>query len=360
MAHSGMNNFQQAFGQNQTVIDKTNFINQSNTIHNNLGETINTENINEYFIRISSADRTIPIYPSPFKFSVIFGQSGVGSNYDLKRDQPPPNNIDSIQRAYTGYYLDQSMDSIGRNNLIRVDGGVPRIFDYYNQPISGIPYPIPSLRGSIPSPTIPKSFTNVKFISIDSVSIPRTLTISLENQTEIPDSIMPVGSYLSDNRGDMTHNFVTHRYRFLRLRIKEINPHYQFSSNPEIESTTFTLIPDKCLGADSHLWIPLERNVTFKTSSLTNITKLTFELLDPDGNELKLYNKNGYDIDNLSNNVVSFDFFNNLVILNQQIVGCQNFIRGLSYTNKVMQVEYNMILGVVETNLNTLTGFNKF
>jgi hypothetical protein len=167
---------------------------------------------------------------------------------------------------------------------------------------------------------------------------------------------MPV--LLQDAYDDTASNLLTTRCRYLRLKIKELDTRYQFSTNPDLESATFTLIPDKCLGGFSHLWIPLERNVTFKTSSLNNVTRLTFELFDADGSELNFYDTTGYDANSPTSDIVPFSFFNNLVILDEQLNGAQGCIPGMSYTNKVMQVQYNLIIGVVENNMNTLPNFS--
>ena len=79
MMKTGMNNFQQSFKQNEPLIDPTDYKNRGHLLHNNLGETVLAEHVNEYNLYICSADRTICTYPSPFKFSVLFGVAGAGN-----------------------------------------------------------------------------------------------------------------------------------------------------------------------------------------------------------------------------------------------------------------------------------------
>ncbi len=72
---SQYSNFTQAFQQNSPLIDKTDFTNRGNVLHNNLGDKLLNEYLAEYKIHISSADRNTLEYPNPFKMRIFFGQT---------------------------------------------------------------------------------------------------------------------------------------------------------------------------------------------------------------------------------------------------------------------------------------------
>ena len=378
MMRSGMNNFKQSFKPGEVLIDKTNFVNQNNVVHNNVGENVSSERVAEYTVRISSADRTLLVYPSPFKFTVSFGVPGVGNVFKFGIDDGKGSTCDDMMKGYykygsnhgqecsyscridhvlkvcTGNYLDYSVDPNGKNNFVVPVNGKPVVVNLLGEPvINSVPRLVcEPVRAGTPSPTISQKFMNVKYVTVDSVILPKTLALTIKNTCELPEYVYPVGG------GDQVsrYSFLTN-HRCLHLRIKELNTNYLCGTNPELETTTFILVPDKCLGMDSHLWVPLDRAVTFKYCLLDNISTLTFELLDENGCELCFYGQNGWNIDRREHNIVPFQFYNNLVTLNEYVGGFQGCIDGMKYTNTVMQVQYNLFIGVVEMDMNTLPNF---
>jgi len=64
---------QQSFKQNTPLIDRQDFSNKNNVLHNNLGDSLLAEHIVEYDVYISSIDRATKYYPSPFNFTTSFG-----------------------------------------------------------------------------------------------------------------------------------------------------------------------------------------------------------------------------------------------------------------------------------------------
>jgi hypothetical protein len=70
--NSQMFPFNQAFNQNTPIIEKQNFKNQNNVIHNNLHENLISEFSVDYTVDIDSKDRDISVYPDPFKYNVMF------------------------------------------------------------------------------------------------------------------------------------------------------------------------------------------------------------------------------------------------------------------------------------------------
>ena len=385
MMKSGMNNFGQSFKQNDVMIDKTNFVNRDNVVHNNLGDNVSSERVAEYTVRVSSGDRTVLVYPSPFKFAVSFGVPGVGNVYRFRADDgsrsgtvmsgdlgsyykygsghtescPLSCRVDHPVRNHTGYLFDNSVGQNGKNNFVVGIHGKPVIVNDLGDPVVGIGgTSVPRLvcepvRPGTPSPTISQKFMNVKYVTLDSVILPKTLAISVSGRNKLPECVYPITNEKNVSRYSLLTN-----HRCLHLRVKELNTNYLCATNPDLETTTFILVPDKCLGMDSHLWVPLDRAVTFKYSLLDNVNQLTFELLDENGNELCFYGENGWNIDKRGANVIPFEFYNNLVMLNEcSEGGFQGCIDGMRYTNSVMQVQYNLFIGVVEMDMNTLPSF---
>lgn len=68
-------NISQAFRNNQSMIDRPDFTNRGNVIHNNMGESLRDQKITEYKIHIHSKDRNTNISQSPFNFKIPFGST---------------------------------------------------------------------------------------------------------------------------------------------------------------------------------------------------------------------------------------------------------------------------------------------
>jgi len=57
------------------MIERVDFRNQNNMIHNNVGDNVLAEHITEYTIHMDSVDRDISLYYNQFKFTVHFGDT---------------------------------------------------------------------------------------------------------------------------------------------------------------------------------------------------------------------------------------------------------------------------------------------
>ncbi len=69
------NIFDHAFRENFPIIERHDFRNQQNVLHNNLGDSVLNEHITEYRINIDANDRDLNLYPNPFHFTTSFGIS---------------------------------------------------------------------------------------------------------------------------------------------------------------------------------------------------------------------------------------------------------------------------------------------
>ena len=238
------NNFNNNFQNTQPLIGKTDFKNKNNTLHNNLQDNLFSEQVIEYYINIDSCDRKLDTYPSPFDFIVSFG--GIG----------------------------QTIEKNSRGKEI-----------VYN---------------ATPAPIIDRSFRNVKYVKLDYVILPRTLTVKISNPGDSGDSgdsgnnnlvtqsNLSCTCLLSNNE----ENALT-QYKFIMLRIKELASERILGTNRNISSDTFILYPDKIMGKDHIMWLSTWSNRIFKTNLLGNIERLTIEILDPDGNILQVYDHEG-------------------------------------------------------------------
>jgi hypothetical protein len=245
------NDFNTAFQINTSFIEKHDFRNKNNVLHNNMNENLLIEQIIEYIINIDSSDRSLTVYPSPFNFSVTFGGHGKITNYEsiIKKT---PQNIGAIN------------ESKFQQKTVQ-----------YN---------------ATPGPIIDRRFKNIKYIRLDYIILPISNIInsnigSGSNNTEV----------LSTEESDK----LSYKYKYLLLRVKEIKSDKILGTNRTLENDVFMLYPDKIMGNNHIMWLPTAGARTYKNSNLENITKLTFELLTPSGDILQIFNA-----DNLEDEVV--------------------------------------------------------
>lgn len=223
-------NFNQGYMPNQTMIEKPDFKNRGELIHNNVNDNVLSEHVTEYQIHIDSKDRTVTAYPNPCKFTVTFGGSG----------------SQTVRRKVIYKAEDKSQQR-----------------DYYEKvEIQGTPGPI-----------IQRKFKNVKYIKLDYLILPRTLAL-------VPNSS---GEYeLSTDPND----YMT-KYKYLIVKIKEVSSQRILSTNKAIGNDCFIVYPDKLLGGDDNsIWVSSNGARVYNNGLLGNLDKLTISINDPDGNVL--------------------------------------------------------------------------
>jgi hypothetical protein len=241
-----VSNFKNSYTPNSPIIEKQNYQNQNNMLHNNVGNNILSENVIEYSIHIDSIDRNINIYPNQFKFSVHFND----------------------------------------NNM---------------------------------QPTIDKKFKNIKYIRLENIILPHVYSVDLSSTNTTYTDIS--GNRFSDNDDyEMTNN------KFLLLKIKELANDRVLSTNNIVRSDTFKLYFDVSLNKFYDSWTTNQNSFVYLNSNLNNVSKLTFELFDPEGNQL---------------------FFNGIIsnIENKLLLTCP--------LNKYTQMTITLIFGIIQNDLNT-------
>jgi hypothetical protein len=244
--NNGTNDFNNAFTTNQPFIEKFDYKNRNNFLHNNVNESTMIEQIIEYTINIDSQDRSLIAYPNQFNFSVTFGGHG---NVTEKK-----------------IYVKKNMN---QKYIVNESSKESKTIQYE----------------ATPGPVINRKFKNIKFLRIDYIILPKTNIIIGENNE------MCLSKVDSDK--------LTFKYKYLLLRINEIKSDKILGTNRNLENDIFILYPDKIMGDNHIMWLPTIGIKTYKNSILENINKLTFEILTPKGETLFITDVNGKSINDL-------------------------------------------------------------
>lgn len=265
---SEITRFDQAYAQNKPMIDQQLFVNGKNMCHNNLNNNLLAENVTEYTIDIDSSDRDITVYPNPFKYNVIFA---------------PVTNGSVVRR-------EEWVDPRNKSAGMRV------VEEVYQGP---------------PSPYIRKQFKNVKYIRLESVSLPKYGAIKNNGGTWIMDTTVNLSEF-----------------RHVLVRFKNVDSPYNLSTNTLTDGVGVKVIPDT-LGT-GNIYYAVCGNTsnlikTYQDSKLGNLDRLSIEFYDDYGNALSYSNLD-------ASNVIT-DVRNPL--------------------NRNLQHNITLVIGVVENELST-------
>lgn len=191
-----------------------------------------------------------------------------------------------------------------------------------------------------PRPHIIKEFRNVKYVKLDSIVLPQYSKIVLEDGEYVVDE----DSFLVDDR-------------FVALGITELtdsNIRIYSTSDDSIRVTESgniltpkryfaTIFPDKRLGQFYYVGTPYNGSKIFNNSLLGNLKKLTIQFYDSCGEQLKF------------NDQFSFND-----IIQAEKDGVPLPLDDLRHPlNKKTQVYLSLIIGVVESQVNNNTQFEK-
>lgn len=288
-------NFNEAFIPNNPIIERINYQNKGQLLHNNVGDNVLDEHIVEYRIYIDSLDRDIKTYPDPFSFTVKFN----------------PPSASRIQHEEPVDYKNKSKGT--KIVETRFEG--------------------------LPSPHITKEFRNVKYIKLENIILPRFHKLRLRGACD---------NFEFDETCNLTHN------RYISLVIKEIVQDNYYSTSEGVTRvspdgkcytppTPFALIlPDKYLGYNFYTGVPYYGSKIYKNSDLGSITQLTIQFYDSSGLPIR--------IDDLftSDDLQQYEFDNG-----EPLPVCD-----LRHPlNKEIQVNLSFVIGVVESQINNLTKF---
>jgi len=248
-----ISNFKNSYTSNTPLIEKQDFRNQNNMIHNNVGNNVLTENVVEYAIHMDSSDRNINIYPNQFKFSVHFNDTT--------------------------------------------------------------------------SPNIDRQFKNIKYIRLENIILPHVYNIDSSNISTNTTYTDASGNRFSDN-----DDYVMTNNKFLLLKIKELANDRVLSTNNIVRSDTIKLYYDVTLNKFYDSWTTNQNSFVYTNGNLENVKRLSFELFDPEGNQI-------YVIGNINN------------ILDKTLLTCP--------LNKYTQMTITLIFGVVQNDMNTEPNYSQ-
>lgn len=248
------------FNLNQTpeypLIDKTDFRNKHNTLHNNLNPTLLQEGITEYTIFIDSDNRNLDTYPDPFNYVVSFKALGKSVDRHYRR-----NKQDFDNTAYD----------------------------------------------ETPAPVIIRDFKNVKYVNLHGVILSKfyikkfmldqTIEIKQDNASINIKSteFEKMGNSIPNNHNNNKCHVCNHhccacgihdRNKFLILRVKELETLHLFSTNTYSSDNSFILLVDKTIGSAHNTWLPIPKSCVFPDNQLNNIKRLTIEFYDSEGRKL--------------------------------------------------------------------------
>lgn len=211
-------------------------------------------------------------------------------------------------------------------------------------------------------PNIDEDLTNIKYITLNSVIVPRTIAIDtslvIADPFNLPQNIYPTSSLYSGtpptavNNSDPYHDLFFSSY--LMLRIKELSTRNQMGSSSLFKRDTFMLILDQRLN-DMCLFKPTRNTVIYPNSLLHNLNILTFELMDSKGKKIELVDHNGKKIIGQNNTIspdVPYDY-------NEYVRKYKDDNSSVLHTDCSTQVIYDFTFGIIENELNTQTNYNK-
>lgn len=220
MSKNNQNNFNNAFQPNNTLIPNQTYNNPNNLTHNNVPDNFFNEYLIDYTLHIDSADRDISSYPIPYDFILSLGGAGT-----------------SREKTF-----DPKTQSFKITN--------------YN---------------GVPNPRIEKNFTNVKYVILEKVFLPKYIIYTRE--------------ILGSEYNYIGETFLSDKYRYLAVRVKELDNNRIFSTNNNIRDDSFIIYRDKELGGLSgDIWISSPCRRQYLKSSLKNLSRLSIEIVDSLGN----------------------------------------------------------------------------
>lgn len=198
------------------------YINPRNTIHDNLGARILAEQIFDNRLLIDSSLRDYTKHNDPFKFIVKF-------NAIEPKTENVTVSINGDTYSYTKY----------------LEGDTTVIMD--------------------------RIFKNIKAIIINTLVLPRSIEyVTKEN-----------GSYEKSGK-----TLAKSHYKYILLKIEEVTNCRTFSNNKAFGREFFVMKIDDESCVNFHRWIPISNNISYPDSRLNEITRLTVEICDDNGDRL--------------------------------------------------------------------------
>ncbi len=276
-------------------------------------------------------------YRNPSQYAINMMSSNQ-SNFN-NAFMPNPNFIPQRETKNTGHMLHNNMNDNVVSEMVSeytvhidsIDRDTTIFPNPYKFTVSlGGPSGQNASQSGVPNPRIDVNFRNVKYVKLKYLMLPRNI-----NYDRTVDASGNKTYAISSTKPTILAN-----YRYLLLRIKEISNDKLYSTNDVIKNDCFVIYRDSNYNdAMLDLWFATQPVKIFYDSGLKNLTKLTVEILTPDGDELRvLYN---------GTTKLSFTELNND---QSQDTPSSNF--NTSFYESV-QTNMEFELGICENQLNT-------
>lgn len=348
-ARMGMNSFKEGYQQNTAMIDRQDYTNQKNALHNNMGDNLLSEHIAEYQITVSSYNRDPSSQPDPFNFTTYF-------------DSGSSNQIPSISKKFVNVkYINLEYVFLPRTNIVFTPASYTAVS--LSSPVSGPPMTVPpkyinppSIEGNsvtivappvdvnciIPLPSSISGITNGG--SISAVTLPYDVTGNKSTYSMVPSGIDDLKNH-----------------KFLKVVFEEISSSRSLSTSRNATDISFILVYDITAGLHSGLWKPkFQNSKVFPTSLLGRISRLTPVLYDEYDNRITIMQRS-ITFDGSTNIATYTDIPCNLSAdYNLYKSYPSSFdVDNVKTLYNLMQMNYMVVLGVVENEMNTLTKFER-
>ena len=218
-------NYQTAFsgGMNGTMlINKPDYSNPNNILHNNIGERVILEQVLDNKIFIDSCFRDHVKHPDPFKFTVKF--NGIEPKKEVVTV-----TIEGNKYSYCNY----------------TNGDTDIVFD--------------------------RTFKNIRNVTINALILPFSINFVKKDD----------GSYEPSG-----YKLAKYAYKYIVLKINELRNGRCFSNNPTLGRESFIMKMDTDICLNNQIWIPIHNNVSYFESNLKTVERLNIEICNHNGERL--------------------------------------------------------------------------
>jgi len=234
------------------------------------------------------------------------------------------NHTGNLLNSSDGYFKNDIVSNEHKSNYVLFIDGGDRDKTVYSNPHK---FTVSlGQTGTKISPYIDRAFKNIKYVKLNFVILPRNnlydIVVSDGFRTYTPTIS---GTFMA-------------QYRYLLLRIKEITNQKTISTGNNLKNDCFMLVRETYdSDAISDVWRVVQNTRIFNDTDLRNLTKLTVELFDTNGNQIILRSTDGTTIAPISSTDI-----------NSPNSSQTNFG---NYTNSI-EMSLNIELGVCEAELN--------
>lgn len=391
----GYYNYDQAYANQQNIIDKQDFTNKGNVIHNNLGQNLLSEHVSEYKLKINSIDRNVSSYPSIFKQRIMFDDScGLLRSFknvkyisidtivlprsfaiDLSKIVIPDSAFDSSRNLVNQSVVISDMYPANSryNQNFNVTGTLNGNLTW-NETVGTSGY----FTGTLSTTSVTNltsTITGTMYIttynsetseytgtfsgSVSSISetLSGTITASITSGSVVANFIGVLSFTATSNQSTLTSSFAWN-HPFIYVKIEEMSTDKNMGTSTVVSNNTYAYKYDGIIGNDMTIWKPMQSTtIIFQGSRLSNLSKLNITILDENGQELYLTDLEGNRLVgnplNLLNSNISSYYTGDYNSFVQTFYNTQS----VKHTNISTQVNIGFTVGVVENELNTQTNY---